>query len=100
RLAPRDLTAVGGDHVCQRQHPLAAVDRSAVGPAAVERFAGGIDGAVDVLVGSLRDVRDDLSGRGVDDLLHVTARTWCPLSADEHLVTSKRRAHRASLRAE
>src|SRR5205823_11279436 len=93
RLGLRELVAVGLDRLRELQHSVAALAGRAVRPAAIERLAGRCDRTVDVLVGPFRDVGDDLAGRGIDDLLHLAARAGCPLAADEHVVTSKRRAH-------
>ena len=93
RLDPRELVATGFDRFGELQQPLAAVAGRAVRPDVVERLAGCGHRAVDVFLSPLRHVRDDLAGRGIDDLLDAVARARRPLATDENVMASQRRAH-------
>jgi len=66
-LLEEDTTLVGGGEL----------------PGTVEGLAGGGDGEIDVLLGTLADGGDDLLGGGVDDLELLLVDTLGPLAVNE-----------------
>lgn len=66
-LLEEDTTVVGGDGL----------------PLSVKGLAGGGDGEIDVLLGTLADGGDDLLGGGVDDLDLLLVDTLNPLAVNE-----------------
>ena len=81
------LVVAGLDAGGERGDDVGALGRGHLRPrAVVERLAGGGDGAVDVGVGGLGDLGDDLFGVGRDHVELVGARRLDPVAADEELV--------------
>lgn len=64
------------------KHDGTAVRRD-LGPLALKGLAGGLDGNVDILLGTLADRGDDLLGGGVDDLELLLVGALDPLVVDE-----------------
>src|SRR5690606_15191354 len=86
RLELGEFVCMRFDQVGDLVHDLFALDRRKVAPAAViERGTGGSHGAIDVLVGRLDELRDDLARRGILDVDRLAARAVDPLAVDVEL---------------
>ena len=85
-LEPAELLAVLVHQVGHRQQRAHALARRGIEPGVVERLAGGLDRAVDVVRRALGDLRDHVAVGGADDLAGVAVGRVDELAADVHLV--------------
>ena len=83
RLELGELLAVGLDQLGERVHEPGALRRRDLAQRALERRAGGGDGAVDVLGAGLGDGADRLAGRRVDRLEGAPVGGLGALAADQ-----------------
>ena len=86
RLELGELVAVGLDQLRERVHEPGALRRRDLAQRALERRAGGGDGAVDVLGPGLGDLADRLAGGRVDGLEGAPVGGLGPLAADQQAV--------------
>ena len=92
RFELRELLGVLIEHVGELVQELGALLRRRIEPGR-QRLLRRLDGAVDVVRATGRDVSDRLAGRGVDHLHRLAGRGIGPFAADEALVARGRGAH-------
>ena len=95
RLELRQLLGVVVDRVGELEQQLHPVLGRLLAPG-LERLAGCLDGALDVLGTRPRYLGDDLAGRGIEHLHRLAGGRIDPLAADEVLVLGDRHAHAAA----
>ena len=81
-----ELLPVRDDRVGERVEKARALGRRRLAPRAAERGAGGLDGAVDVLLAGHRGAAEHLAGGGLDEVAKLAGRGLDGLAADEEAV--------------